>query len=170
MQRSTQWLERPLLWRHGACRGKRGAALPAAQPRRWPDELERDRAVNETWPAWAREALRHLEASWSHKTSSSWSSETPSCGQCGVTALVIQDAFGGEILKTRVEAGWHFYNRISELRLDFTASQFSQPIQYDDVPSSRAEAFRDTDDSQYAALAQQFRAAREAAGRNRLCD
>ena len=113
------------------------------------------------------EVRRLLEASWSPATSSLWCPETPSRGQCGVTALVIDDAFGGEILKTRVGSAWHFYNRIDGVRLDFTLGQFRTPISYEDVPSTRQEAFGDTNESQYAALSEAFRAAQEARRRAR---
>ncbi len=100
-----------------------------------------------------------LRAAWSADTSSRWSAEVPSRGQCGVTALVIHDAFGGDILKTRVGAAWHFYNRIGGIRLDFTAAQFAEPITYEDQPSSRDEAFADTTEAQYRALSAAFRQA-----------
>lgn len=54
-----------------------------------------------------------LTKSWSQKTSSKWTKECPSCGQCSVTALVIQDRYGGSILKTKVGGSWHFYNSIN---------------------------------------------------------
>ncbi|MCA1492956.1 MULTISPECIES: YunG family protein [Sinorhizobium/Ensifer group] len=67
-------------------------------------------------------------------------------------AVVVQDLFGGEILKTRTGAGMHFYNRIDGERHDLTLSQFDEPIQFDDVASTRDEAFADTSDAQYRAL------------------
>jgi len=75
-------------------------------------------------------------------------------GQCGVTALVINDLYGGEILKTELKEGWHFYNEINEKRYDFTESQFPSSIEYMDVPSNREEAFADTNDKQYNYLKQ----------------
>lgn len=48
--------------------------------------------------------LALLDRCWSRDTSSAWSPETPSRGQCGVTALVHQDHFGGEILNRPVVA------------------------------------------------------------------
>jgi hypothetical protein len=89
---------------------------------------------------------------WSSKTSSLWTADNPARGQCGVTALVVQDHLGGEILKTKIGEGWHFYNRVAGRRVDFTSSQFDHPIHYDDLPASRQEAFSDTNDEQYAAL------------------
>ncbi len=105
-----------------------------------------------------------LRAAWSSATSSRWSAAVPSRGQCGVTALVVHDAFGGDILKTRVGAAWHFYNRVGGVRLDFTADQFAEPLAYEDRPSSREEAFADTNEAQYQALSEAFRQALGAGG------
>jgi hypothetical protein len=93
---------------------------------------------------------------WSARTSSKWSSEKPSRGQCSVTSLVLQDHFGGEILRTPTAAGWHYYNRIDGLRLDLTADQFSNPLEYRDAPASRDDALADTTPAQYHELARRF--------------
>ncbi|MCT7376375.1 hypothetical protein N5A92_15175 [Chelativorans sp. EGI FJ00035] len=94
----------------------------------------------------------HLRSAWSAESSGKWSAENPASGQCSVTALVVQDLFGGEILKTETPAGSHFYNRIGGRRWDFTLSQFGRPILFDDTPSSRQEALADTTPAQYEAL------------------
>lgn len=67
---------------------------------------------------------------------------------------MFHDLFGGEILKTKTPDGWHFYNRIDGQRFDFTESQFSEPIEYMDMVSSREEAFSDTNTEQYDYLRQ----------------
>lgn len=92
---------------------------------------------------------RVLLKTWSLQSSSKWSPENPALGQCGVTALVVNDLLGGDILKTQSPGGVHFYNRLSESRYDFTESQFMMPIIYEDLPSSREEAFSDTNAEQY---------------------
>ncbi|WP_425308981.1 YunG family protein [Fictibacillus nanhaiensis] len=91
---------------------------------------------------------------WSLQSSSKWTKDNPAKGQCGVTALVVHDLFGGKIVKTRAEEGWHFYNVINEQRHDFTESQFPESIQYMDVLSSREEAMLDTNEKQYSYLKQ----------------
>jgi hypothetical protein len=93
-----------------------------------------------------------LTKAWSRETSSLWSPDNPARGQCGVTSLVVQDVFGGQILKTVLQQGAHFYNSIEGRRFDFTASQFHEPIDYDDLPSDRDEAMSDTNPGQYRAL------------------
>ena len=90
-----------------------------------------------------------LEASWSLKSSTLWTKDNPAAGNCGVSALVAHDHFGGEILKSRYGAIWHFYNRIDGERIDFTESQFDEPFVYTDEPSNREEAFADTNSEQY---------------------
>ena len=44
--------------------------------------------------------LKALRKSWSNQSSSKWSIDTPAKGQCGVTALVVNDILGGKIYKT----------------------------------------------------------------------
>lgn len=93
-----------------------------------------------------------LFQSWSLGSSSKWTASNPAAGQCGVTALVVHDLLGGEIRKTPLPAGWHFYNWIDGQVHDYTKSEFSEPILYADIPASREEAFADTDDRQYQCL------------------
>lgn len=84
--------------------------------------------------------LAALYHSWSIVTAKQWSSDNPAKGQCNVTTMLVHDLFGGEVLKTPLPDGSHFYNRIDGERYDFTASQFEQPIDYADIPSDRDEA------------------------------
>lgn len=105
-----------------------------------------------------------LEKSWSTKTSFCYSPDAfPSYGQCAQTAIVVQERFGGEILRT---TGWHgqgnhFYNRIAGERVDFTADQFDMPsysykLSYEDHPSSAAESSQETLSSQIEELRHAF--------------
>ena len=104
-----------------------------------------------------------LRRAWTRASSTRWTPANPALGQCSATALVVQAAHGGELLKTRVafegDEAWHFYNRISGARFDFTAEQFATPIRYDDLPASEAETLADTSPAQVAALAAAFTAA-----------
>lgn len=86
---------------------------------------------------------------WSIQSSSKWTTEVPARGQCGVTALVVHDLLGGEIVKTCLAEGWHFYNLLNGKRYDFTESQFESEIHYVDQLSTREEAFSDTNEDQY---------------------
>lgn len=101
-----------------------------------------------------KQFAERLAKAWSLETSSIWSSDNPARGQCGVTSLVVQDMFRGLILKTLLPEGPHFYNLIEGCRCDFTAGQFHEPIDYQDLPSNREEAMFDTNAQQYRALRQ----------------
>lgn len=60
-----------------------------------------------------------------------WSSDNPAHGQCGPTALVVQDLLGGELLVADVSGGEgpgqvHYWNRLlGGLELDLTREQFT---------------------------------------------
>ena len=101
--------------------------------------------------------LKALRKSWSGKSSTLWRADNPALGNCGVTALVVQDHLGGEILKTKFGDIWHFYNRVDGKRMDFTESQFERPIVYDDIESDRDGAFADTNSEQYNYLSSAVR-------------
>jgi hypothetical protein len=100
-------------------------------------------------PAWFLPILREC---WSSDTSGQFLPDNPARGQCNVTALVVRDLCGGEILKTETEGGWHFYNRVAAERYDLTASQFEAPVAYADIASDQAEALAGTTAERYAAL------------------
>ena len=100
-----------------------------------------------------------LPRAWSLKTAVQWTAENPASGQCNVTAAVIHDLFGGEILRTRLPDVWHYYNRIDGARVDFTDSQFhapgalfEAPQNYDDEPTTRDAAMTGIPDREYQAL------------------
>ncbi len=66
-----------------------------------------------------------LRKCWSIHTSGNWLPGNPAQGQCNVTALLVRANFGGEILKTRLPDGDHFYNLLNGQRVDLTDSQFN---------------------------------------------
>lgn len=112
----------------------------------------------------AEDARRRLRLAWSAATSGKWRADAPALGQCSVTALLLHDRYGLELLSTPTPWGPHFYNRKGGERLDLTAEQFAAlgaaPPAYLDRPASRGEALADTTPEQYAALLAAFDAAR----------
>jgi hypothetical protein len=70
-----------------------------------------------------------LRRCWSRDTSADparWSPENAAWGQCAVTALVVQDMLGGELLRCESPGGSHYWNRLSDgTELDFTRVQFA---------------------------------------------
>lgn len=100
-----------------------------------------------------------LMRAWSLDTAVQWTAENPASGQCNVTAAVIYDLFGGEILRTRLPSVWHYYNRIAGVRVDLTDSQFhapgalfDAPANYDDEVSDKAAAMTSIPEREYNAL------------------
>jgi hypothetical protein len=75
-----------------------------------------------------------LERAWSRQTSADpehWTPENPAWGQCAITALVIQDEFGGELLRATVEDMSHYWNRLPDgAEMDLTRHQFPEGAAY----------------------------------------
>lgn len=67
--------------------------------------------------AWCRETAH---PSYRNK----WTEDNPSAGQCLVTALIVQEQFGGDIYSCKVGNCSHFVNIIDERIIDKTAEQF----------------------------------------------
>jgi len=62
--------------------------------------------------------------------------------QSSLISRLIYDIFGGDILKTRFENEWHFYNRINGERIDFSIPESeltTAAYSFDDTPSSLDE-------------------------------
>ena len=107
-------------------------------------------------PFEANRVAAALLGSWSIETSGNWLPHNPARGQCNVTALLIHELFGGEILKTPLPDGDHFYNWIEGKRIDLTASQFEAPVNYLDIASNRDEALAGTSIVKYKSLRAAF--------------
>ena len=65
---------------------------------------------------------------WRRETSyepGKWSPENPTHGQCAITALVVQDLLGGDLLRAKVNGAEHYWNRLpNSSELDLTRDQF----------------------------------------------
>jgi hypothetical protein len=96
-----------------------------------------------------------------------WTPDNPATGQCDVTALLVHELFGGDLLKTPLPAGDHFYNRIAGRRYDLIGSQFDQPIAYMDLPTSRADAERGATNDELANLRATFQRQSARSGKGR---
>ena len=72
--------------------------------------------------------------------------------QDSIISVLIHDIFGGKILKTKSKGGWHFYNRINGVRLDFSKSDLDKSSgsgQFEDIPVSHDEASSYFEPEQY---------------------
>jgi hypothetical protein len=89
-----------------------------------------------------RELQSAIEASWRPETSNQparWTRDNPALGQCAVTALVVQDFFDGDLLRTVVNGVSHYWNELpSGEEVDLTVHQFDHY-----VPDGREQRKRD---------------------------
>jgi len=74
-----------------------------------------------------------LNLSWNYETcspglKSEWTKDNPSLGQCAITTLVVNDFFGGKIMRCLVSTGSHYYNLIDDNVFDLTVEQFLDEI------------------------------------------
>lgn len=62
-----------------------------------------------------------------------WRKDIPSLNQCAVTALIVQDYFGGELMRCPLNDGdSHYWNRLPNgEEIDLTFSQFAFTKQVD---------------------------------------
>jgi hypothetical protein len=87
---------------------------------------------------WAlNEVEAAVRASWSLETCddadlADWSEQNPSRGQCGATALVLNDLLSGDLLVAEVHypdgsrQGYHWWNRLPDgTEIDWSREQFS---------------------------------------------
>ncbi|WP_019871007.1 YunG family protein [Salinispora oceanensis] len=98
---------------------------------------ETDRAaLAEHDPALLTDIDRAFRASWSTETCDPvdlpWTATNPARGQCGVTALVLRELIGGELLCAVVlrrdgsRQGMHLWNRLpGGVEIDLTREQFT---------------------------------------------
>ncbi|MFD8571064.1 hypothetical protein [Streptomyces sp. NPDC059639] len=89
-----------------------------------------------TKPLLLTDIERAVRASWDAETCTPeyrarWTGENPARDQCGVTALVVNDLVGGDLLRgeVHVDGAWvdyHWWNRLGEgLEIDLTREQFA---------------------------------------------
>lgn len=63
-----------------------------------------------------------------------WSPDNPAFGQCAVTALIVQDLFGGDLLRGHFAGGTHYWNRLpSGQEVDLTSDQFEADLIMSDI-------------------------------------
>ena len=108
-----------------------------------------------------------IRAAWSRETSDDpdeWSEENPARGQCAVTALLIRELLGGDILIANVLRGGkrverHAWNRLpSGITLDLTREQFRNSESLTE-PSVEEPLITHRHPERYEALAARVRAA-----------
>ncbi len=74
-------------------------------------------------------------------------------------SMLIQDVFGGEILKTHKSNGWHFYNRINGERIDFSLTETEKSYKdekFEDIPATSGEIAGYIDKTDYSTFFMRF--------------
>lgn len=106
-----------------------------------------------------------IRASWGPDTTEEpdvWSEENPAWGNCAVTALVVRDYLGGELLiagvvRDGVRVDRHVWNRLpSGLTVDLSRDQFRNGERYE-APQPLTEALKAGTEERYAILAGRVR-------------
>lgn len=74
-----------------------------------------------------------LNLSWEKRTcykelKEKWTYEKPYIGQSAVTSLVVNDLFGGYIMKVKVNGESHYYNVVEGNIIDYTAKQYEDGL------------------------------------------
>ena len=77
------------------------------------------------------DALLH---SWTRETCTSrlrhkWNEQDYTCGQCAITAFIVQDIFGGDIYEVPLEnGGVHCFNIVDGKAVDLASEQFGDKV------------------------------------------
>ncbi|MFZ2836261.1 MAG: hypothetical protein WAZ21_02990 [Candidatus Saccharimonadales bacterium] len=91
-----------------------------------------------------KDIVKALEASWGPDTAfdkDDWTVENSARGQCVISSLVVQDYFGGELLKYSVEGEnlheTHYFNQLPDGTIvDTTKKQYTHRVSLTRKPAS----------------------------------
>lgn len=82
-----------------------------------------------------------LHESWAQDTcyeGSDWTPDNPARGQCVVSSLIVQDYFGGDLVRYAVTGEGldekHYGNLIEGTVIDTTVQQYRQPVVFKPLP------------------------------------
>lgn len=88
---------------------------------------------------------RELQDAWCRETSvqpGEWTARNPALGQCAVTALVVQDHLGGDLVQAIVNGISHYWNRLeSGEEVDLSREQFGRSVRIETEPGVRSRAY-----------------------------
>jgi hypothetical protein len=95
-----------------------------------------------------------LEGLWSAETSVNGTLDPERCsrGQCVPTALLVNELYGGDILRTVVRGESHYFNRVKGVEVDLTRDQFPLWIDAGSTTRSREEILENESSRRRAAL------------------
>jgi hypothetical protein len=89
-----------------------------------------------------QDIARAAKRAWGSDTSenASWTSEQPESGQALVTALLVQDGYGGVVKEAVVNGASHYWNEVDGVTVDLTRSQFPKPLFVEDEAECAPES------------------------------
>ena len=64
------------------------------------------------------------------KVRDNWNEKNKCFGMCAITSLIINDYFGGDICKIRIDGISHYFNLIENKIIDLTSCQFHHELDY----------------------------------------
>ena len=94
-----------------------------------------------------------LSCSWEKETCApglrnEWNEKNPSLGQCAITALIVNDIYGGKIMRCMSSTGSHYYNIVDDELVDLTVEQFLGEIpQYENGEERTREYLLSNEDT-----------------------
>lgn len=93
-----------------------------------------------------QEVIDAIEKSWCEETGGIFFPDNPSKYQCAVTALLIQDLYGGRLVRGTTPTGSHYWNELPDGTIvDLTRQQFG-----DKVHELVVDGYRDREYVQHA--------------------
>ena len=91
------------------------------------------------------------------KVKDKWDKNNKSFGMCAITALVVNDYYGGEICKIYVDGISHYFNIVNDKIIDLTSNQFGKSINYDNYQKvDRKEMLTNDTQKRYKYLKQKL--------------
>ena len=118
-------------------------------------------SIVKSWPynmCEIEELKDHLYFAWCYDTCSpgckdNWNESNPSLGQCAISALIVNDLFGGKIMRCMASSGSHYYNLIDDEIVDLTVEQFLGEIPEYELGEERTrEYLLSNEDTKYRYL------------------
>lgn len=76
-----------------------------------------------------------------------WSIKNPTLGHCAIVSLILNDYFGGEIYKIKVDGMSHYFNYIDNKIIDLTKDQFNCRVDYTNKQKKSREEMLDNTDT-----------------------
>lgn len=94
-------------------------------------------------PEQYQEVAQRIRTGWTADTSAyeGWVNEgvPAESGQCAITALFIQEIYGGVLKRALVNGESHYWNEINDETVDLTRAQFASPLVFEEETEREKE-------------------------------